>query len=58
MSEDLEHHQHGDSHGEFEEDNSHHVPIIVGKEIEAIFVGGVPSEIDESKRHLDSRIPY
>lgn len=49
MSEDLEHHQHGDSNGEYEEDNSHHVPIIVGKEIEAIFVGGVPSEIDESK---------
>lgn len=50
MSEDLEHHQHGDSQGEYEEENSHHhVPIIVGKEIEAIFVGGVPSEIDESK---------
>jgi len=50
MSEDLEHHQHGDSQGEYEEEHSHHhVPIIVGKEIEAIFVGGVPSEIDESK---------
>jgi uracil-DNA glycosylase len=40
---------------DLEEAHKNSVPIISDKEIEAIFVGGVPGEADESKRVLRQR---
>lgn len=51
MSEDLEQDSQNDQQEEIENDGTKgsSVPIISDKEIEAIFVGGVPADADEGK---------
>lgn len=49
MSEDIETEPREQQHSQEEDEvPKHSVPIISDKEIEAIFVGGVPVEADES----------
>lgn len=56
MSQDIGQDEHQEPQEELDANHSNSVPIINDKEIEAIFVGGVPAEADEGILQLSTSL--